>query len=165
MAIGTTVWGDYFGTTTLKGTEVSLSLVQSFLYLVSSSINVSIFLSTCLGSGQTSNSYCPLTLDFLNFDQNLSLLCSKPCNTVWVYLLEFKVHQCTEGYNLALAALPTLLSFIYYGPDSLASLLLVKHAQLSSTPGTCCGFFLETFSCLYSHSWVTHFLSGLLQPP
>ena len=33
---------------TLKGAEVSLSCVQCFLYLVSSSINVSIFHITCL---------------------------------------------------------------------------------------------------------------------
>ena len=40
---------------TLKETEVSLSYVQCFLYLVSSSINVSIFHSTWLvPSGQTS---------------------------------------------------------------------------------------------------------------
>ena len=39
MAIGRTVWGPRVPT--LKGTEVSLSYVQCFLYLVSSSINVS----------------------------------------------------------------------------------------------------------------------------
>ena len=33
---------------TLKGTEASLSYIQCFLYLVSSSINVSIFHITCL---------------------------------------------------------------------------------------------------------------------
>ena len=42
--IGRTVWGPKVPT--LKGTEASLSYVQCFLYLVSSSINVSIFLST-----------------------------------------------------------------------------------------------------------------------
>ena len=41
MGIGRTVWGPKV--TTLKGTEVLLSCVQCFLYLVSSSINVSIF--------------------------------------------------------------------------------------------------------------------------
>ena len=41
MAIGRTVWGPKVPT--LKGTEASLSYVQCFLYLVSSSINVSIF--------------------------------------------------------------------------------------------------------------------------
>ena len=40
MAIGRTVWGPKVPT--LKGTEVPLSYVQCFLYLVSSSINVSI---------------------------------------------------------------------------------------------------------------------------
>ena len=46
MAIGRTVWG--LKLPTLKGTEASLSFVQSFLYLVTSSINVSIFHSTWL---------------------------------------------------------------------------------------------------------------------
>ena len=41
MASGRTVWG--FKVQTLKGTEVSLSYVQCFLYLLSSSINVFIF--------------------------------------------------------------------------------------------------------------------------
>ena len=41
MAIGRTVWGPEVPT--LKETELSLSCVQCFLYLVSSSINVSIF--------------------------------------------------------------------------------------------------------------------------
>ena len=41
MAIGRTVWGPKVST--LKGTEASLSCVQCFLCLVSSSINVSIF--------------------------------------------------------------------------------------------------------------------------
>ena len=42
MAIGTTVWGPKVPI--LKGTEVSLSYVQWFLYRVSSSINASIFI-------------------------------------------------------------------------------------------------------------------------
>ena len=46
MAIGRTVWGPK--TLTLKETEVSLSYAQCFLYLVSSSINVSIFHITWL---------------------------------------------------------------------------------------------------------------------
>ena len=41
MAVGRTVWGP--NVPTLKGTEVSLSCVQCFLYLVSYSINVSTF--------------------------------------------------------------------------------------------------------------------------
>ena len=41
MAIGRTVWGPKVPT--LKGTEASLSYVQCFLYLVCSSVNVSIF--------------------------------------------------------------------------------------------------------------------------
>ena len=46
MAIGRIVWGPKMPT--LKRTEVSLFCVQCFLYLVSSSINVSIFHSTWL---------------------------------------------------------------------------------------------------------------------
>ena len=41
MMIGRTMWGPKVPT--LKGTEVSLSYVQCFLYLVSSSVNVCIF--------------------------------------------------------------------------------------------------------------------------
>ena len=48
MVIGRTVWGPEVPT--LKGTEASLSCVQYFLYLVSSSINVSIFHITWLGN-------------------------------------------------------------------------------------------------------------------
>ena len=40
MVIGRTVWGPKVPT--LRGTEVSLSYVQCFLYLVSSSVNVSV---------------------------------------------------------------------------------------------------------------------------
>ena len=46
MAIGKTLWGSKVPIS--KGTEVSLSYVQCFLYLVSSSINVSIFHITWL---------------------------------------------------------------------------------------------------------------------
>ena len=46
MVIGRTVWGPKVPT--LKGTEVLLSYVWCFLYLASSSINVSIFHSTWL---------------------------------------------------------------------------------------------------------------------
>ena len=53
MVIGRTMWGPKVPT--LKGTEVSLSYIQNFLYLVSSSITVSIEGSTRLdSSGQTS---------------------------------------------------------------------------------------------------------------
>ena len=46
MATGKTVWGPKVPA--LKGTEASLSYVQDFLYLVSSSINVSVFHSMWL---------------------------------------------------------------------------------------------------------------------
>ena len=46
MVIGRPVWGPKVPT--LKETEVSLSCIQCFLYLVSSSINVSIFHIACL---------------------------------------------------------------------------------------------------------------------
>ena len=44
VALGRTVWGPRVPT--LKGTEVSLSYIQCFLYLISSSINVSTFHNT-----------------------------------------------------------------------------------------------------------------------
>ena len=46
MTIGTAVWGPKVPV--LKGTEASLSCVQCFLYLVSFSVNVSIFCITWL---------------------------------------------------------------------------------------------------------------------
>ena len=50
MVTGRTVWSPKVPT--LKRTEVSLSYIQCFLYLVSSSINVSIFHSTWLDTFQ-----------------------------------------------------------------------------------------------------------------
>ena len=55
MVIGRTVWGPK--EPTLKRTEVSLSCVQCFLYLVSSSINVSIFHITWLHTFWTDHVY------------------------------------------------------------------------------------------------------------
>ena len=59
MVIGKTVWGPKVPT--LKGTEASLSYVQCFLSLVSSSINVSIFHITWLDTFQTDLIY---TMDY-----------------------------------------------------------------------------------------------------
>ena len=58
MVIGRTVWGPKGPT--LKGTEASLSYVQCFLHLVSSSINVSIFDSTWLDTFWTALVYLKL---------------------------------------------------------------------------------------------------------
>ena len=55
MVIGRTVWGPQVPT--LKGTEASLSYVQRFLYLVSPSINASIFHSMWLDTFWTDLSY------------------------------------------------------------------------------------------------------------
>ena len=55
MAIGRTVWGPKLPT--LKGTEVSLSYIQCFLYLVFPSINVSIFHITWLDTFWTDYIY------------------------------------------------------------------------------------------------------------
>ena len=61
MAIGRTVWGSKVPT--LKGTEVSLSHVQCFLYLASSSINVLVFiLHAWIPSGQPSYRWCIIEL-------------------------------------------------------------------------------------------------------
>ena len=51
MAIGKTIWGPKVPT--LKGTEASLSYVQCFLYLISSSVKVSIFHITLLDTSWT----------------------------------------------------------------------------------------------------------------
>ena len=58
MVIGRTVWGPKVPT--LKGTEASLSYVQCFLYLVSSSINISIFHSTWLDTFWTDLISCEM---------------------------------------------------------------------------------------------------------
>ena len=55
MVTGRTAWGPEVPT--LKGTEVSLSWVQCFLYLASSSIDVSIFHVTWLGASWTDHAY------------------------------------------------------------------------------------------------------------
>ena len=55
MAIRRTLWGPK--APALKGTEASLSCVQYFLYLVSSSINVSIFHITWLDTSWTNLVY------------------------------------------------------------------------------------------------------------
>ena len=55
MAIGRTVWGPKVPT--LKGTKMSLSYVQCCLYLVSSSVNVSIFNITWLDTFWTDHIY------------------------------------------------------------------------------------------------------------
>ena len=58
MATGRTVWSPKMPP--LKGTEASLSCVQCFLYLVSSSVNASIFhITSWILSGQTSYSHGP----------------------------------------------------------------------------------------------------------
>ena len=55
MAIGRTMWGPKVPT--LKGTEASLSYVQCFSYLVSSSINVSLFHSAWMDTFWTDHIY------------------------------------------------------------------------------------------------------------
>ena len=59
MAIGRTVWGPKL--TTLKGTDTSLSYVQCFLYIVSSSVNVSNFHIICLDTFWTDLIYLNIT--------------------------------------------------------------------------------------------------------
>ena len=71
MATGRTLWGPKVPT--LKGTEASLSYVQCFLYLVSSSINVCIFHITWICSSF-----------FLSFCMYLFLyLLDRPCMFMW----------------------------------------------------------------------------------
>ena len=63
---------------TLKGTEESLSYVECFLYLVSSSINVSIFHIVWLDTFWTDLVYLvPEKLRLLISQLQISLLCKK----------------------------------------------------------------------------------------
>ena len=61
MEIGRTVWGPRVPTS--KGSEAPLSCVQCFLYLVSSSINVSIVHITCLDTFWTDFIYGQVNYD------------------------------------------------------------------------------------------------------
>ena len=78
VAIGRIVWGPEVPM--LKGTEVSLSCVQCSLYLVSSSINVSIFHITGLGTVWTN-----LVLSSINNNVGKQKLTLKYC--LWQYKL------------------------------------------------------------------------------
>ena len=69
MAIGRTMWGPKVPT--LKGTEASLSYVQCFLYLVSSSVNISFFHITCLDTFWTDLVYQEHTSPFRMYTDNL----------------------------------------------------------------------------------------------
>ena len=72
MTIGRTVWGPKVPT--LKGTEASLSYIQCFLYLVSSSINVSIFHITWLDTFWTEL-----------FISTFFFIIAKWYPTIWIY--------------------------------------------------------------------------------
>ena len=81
MVTGRTMWGPKVPT--LKGTETSLSYVQCFLYLVSSSINVFIFHITRLDTFWTDHTYIfsifmivPYCFLFLGVDHPKSSLLS-----------------------------------------------------------------------------------------
>ena len=71
MVIGRTMWGPKVPT--LKGTEASLSYVQCFLYLVSSSVNVSIFPITWLDTFLTDFVYYCNTKIFAWTEPNFDL--------------------------------------------------------------------------------------------
>ena len=100
MVIGKTVWGPKMPT--LKGTEVSLSYVQCFLYLISFWINVSIFHSVWLDTFWTGLIY--LAKQEHKFKQALvSALKGMGENGmnrfVAAYMLcRLLVWPCTEGY-------------------------------------------------------------------
>ena len=66
MAIGRTVWGPKVPT--LKRTEASLSYVECFLYLVSSSINVSIFHITWLDTFWTNHIHFKICINIMLYN-------------------------------------------------------------------------------------------------
>ena len=84
MAIGRTVWSSKM--TTLKGTEMSLSYIQWFLYLVSSSINVSIFHITWLDTFWTDfdNHVVAHNDNFILFLFNLCVFIFFICSLHWL---------------------------------------------------------------------------------
>ena len=71
----------------LKGTEASLSYARCFLYLVSSSINVFIFHSTCLDTFWTDLIFNKYLVQFLP--------CVKNCTKHWKYCV--KKWICSSG--------------------------------------------------------------------
>ena len=81
MQIERTMWGAKVPT--LKGTEVSLFYVQCFLYLTSSSINVSIFHITCLDTFWTD-----LIYGQVKYDKLICLICNVKRQTLQYIVLE-----------------------------------------------------------------------------
>ena len=75
METGRTVWGPKVPT--LKGTEASLSYVQCFLYLVSSSINVSIFHVTWLDTFWTDYIYGYIWIYMTHTDRDNSMVITR----------------------------------------------------------------------------------------
>ena len=95
MASGWTVWGSKVPT--WKGTEASLSYIQCFLYLISSSINISIFHSTWLDTFWTDLVYLYKELLFTC----LLFILLKLTGVgwfwrVWVYIL-FRISKCVHS--------------------------------------------------------------------
>ena len=84
MVIGRTVWGP--NVPTLKGTEASLSYVQCFLYLVSSSINASSFHITWLDTLWTD-------LIYIKYPDRLKL-CFIKAVPGWIWMLVKHQRQC-----------------------------------------------------------------------
>ena len=94
MAIGRTVWGPKVPT--LKGTEASLSFVQCFLYLVSSSINVSIFHITWLDTFWVDLVYSSSFLSLLKY----SVLCFFFWPQVFFQNMIFSLHKILQSFYL-----------------------------------------------------------------
>ena len=80
MVTGRTVWGPKGPT--LKGTEASFPCVKCFLYLVSSSRNVSIFHVTWLGTFWTDQVWFPFQLNYKCFRNVKSLASYSAVKTI-----------------------------------------------------------------------------------
>ena len=86
---GRTVWGP--NVPALKGTEMSLSYIQCFLYPVSSSVNVSVFHSTWLDTFWTDLvDWIMMLMTKSNTKVALFILCSEE---VFIFIISFYVES------------------------------------------------------------------------
>ena len=131
MVIGRTMWDHKVPI--LKGTEVSLSCVQCFLYLLSSSVNVSIFHITWLDtfwipSGQTIYEWHSVTTPCKsNGTEWTSTICNwyifkHKCRLQWVVrnsgsgalVLQLESWLCNMQSNLNNLLKPSMPQFLIY---------------------------------------------------
>ena len=145
MAIGRTVWGPKVPT--LKGTEASLFYVQCFLYLISSSINASIFHSICLDTLWTNIYMKLITLQGrLRWARGSSVLFSYAWNKTETKGIELRA-LLNVFYLSPLPRFPCATSFVWNSPF----LIIWFHSILT---GGLSAFSLALFqSVLQSELW------------